>query len=178
MALDINGYNRAFKSFVDFAQDRIAENQEKAIADARIKKFNGEEVLTIAHVKTDDVHKWLRKGDECDVNDRTRAIFRAAIVNMFGGESKVPESVKKAMLMEDYDKGKPLTARRIMAVKEAIDADGTAKARSATIRLETLDDPAKGGDAREGLHEGGAAAPRTRRPLLRRGEPLRRVRGT
>ena len=46
------------------------------------------------------------------------------------------------------------------------------------------DDPARdarrsrerGGDAREGLHEGGAAAPRTRRPLLCRGEPLRRVR--
>ena len=137
MALDINGYNSAFKSFVEFAQNRTGENQEKAIADARIKKFNGEEVLTIAHVKTDDVHKWLRTGDECDVNDRTRAIFRAAVVNMFGGESKVPESVKKAMLMEDYDKGKPLTARRILAVKEAIDADGTAKARSATIRFET-----------------------------------------
>ena len=142
MALDINGYNSAFKSFVEFAQNRTGENQEKAVADARIKKFNGEEVLTIAHVKTDDVHKWLRTGDECDVNDRTRAIFRAAVVNMFGGESKVPESVKKAMLMEDYDKGKPLTARRILAVKEAIDADGTAKARSATIRFETIDNPA------------------------------------
>ena len=44
--------------------------------------------------------------------------------------------------MEDYDKGKPLTARRILAVKEAIDADGTAKARSATIRFETIDNPA------------------------------------
>ena len=93
-------------------------------------------------MKTDDVHKWLRTGDECDVNDRTRAIFRAAVVNMFGGESKIPESVKKAMLMEDYDKGKPLTARRILAVKEAIDADGTAKARSETIRFETIDNPA------------------------------------
>ena len=61
---------------------------------------------------------------------------------MFGGESKVPESVKKAMLMEAYDKGKPLTARRILAVKAAVDADGTAKARSATIRFETRDDPA------------------------------------
>ena len=91
MALDINGYNSAFKSFVDFAQNRIGENQEKAIADARIKKFNGEEVLTIAHAKTDEVHKWLRTGDECDVNDRTRAIFRAAVVNMFGGENRVPE---------------------------------------------------------------------------------------
>ena len=34
MALDINGYNSAFKSFVEFAQNRTGENQEKAIADA------------------------------------------------------------------------------------------------------------------------------------------------
>ena len=62
MSLDINGYNSAFKSFVEFAQNRTGENQEKAIADARIKKFNGEEVLAIAHVKTDDVHKWPTSG--------------------------------------------------------------------------------------------------------------------
>ena len=138
MALDINGYNSAFKSFVDFAQNQIDKHQAKAIADARIKKFNGEEVLTIAHVETDEVHKWLRTGDECDVNDRTRAIFRAAVVNMFGGEDRIPASVKKAMLMVDYDKGKPLTARRILAVKAAIDADGSSKARSEKIRLETF----------------------------------------
>ena len=41
----------------------------------------------------------------------------------------------------DYDKGKPLTARRILAVKAAIDADGSAKlntfrsADSATVAL-------------------------------------------
>ena len=48
MALDVNGYNSVFKSFVDFAQNRTSANQAKAVADARIKKFNGEEVLTIA----------------------------------------------------------------------------------------------------------------------------------
>ena len=40
--------------------------------------------------------------------------------------------------MDDYNAGKPLTARRILAVKAAIDADGTAKARAAKIRLETF----------------------------------------
>ena len=43
----------------------------------------------IAHVETDEVHKWLRTDAECDVNDRTRAIFRAAIANMFGGGKTV-----------------------------------------------------------------------------------------
>ena len=45
MALNIDGYNNAFKSFVDFAQNQIDKHQSKAIADARITgKFNGEEI--------------------------------------------------------------------------------------------------------------------------------------
>lgn len=39
---------------------------------------------------------------------------------MFGGEQNIPESVKEAMLLKDYDCGKPLTARRIIAVRDAI----------------------------------------------------------
>ncbi len=29
---------------------------------------------------------------------------------MFGGESHIPDSVKEAMKLEDYGKGKPITA--------------------------------------------------------------------
>ena len=50
------------------------------------------------------------------------ASFRDAIVGMFGGESRVPSGVWDAMRLEDYDKGRPLTARRIMAVKAAIES--------------------------------------------------------
>ena len=39
---------------------------------------------------------------------------------MFGGEANVPKSVKSAMRLQDYDQGKPLTARRIIAVRDAI----------------------------------------------------------
>ncbi len=39
---------------------------------------------------------------------------------IFGGEKKIPESVRKAMIPGDYNKGKPLTARRIMAVQKAL----------------------------------------------------------
>ncbi len=87
---------------------------------------------------TDEVHKWTRTKKEYKTNDDTRKLFKTAIVNMFGGESKIPESVKKAMLLSDYDSGSPLTARRILTVKAAIDADGTAKARSAILVLETF----------------------------------------
>ena len=41
---------------------------------------------------------------------------------MFGGVDHIPDNVKDAMKMQDYGKGKPLTARRILAVKAAIDA--------------------------------------------------------
>ena len=36
-----------------------------------------------------------------------------AVADMFGGENHIPDSVKVAMKLEDYGKGKPLTARRI-----------------------------------------------------------------
>lgn len=56
-----------------------------------------------------------------DANDATRELFRRSIVEMFGGEANIPRRVKDAMLLKDYDCGKPLTARRIMAVKAEVD---------------------------------------------------------
>ena len=143
MALDINGYNAVFKKFTDFAQQKVAAGQTKATADAHLQQplLGGRRVLAVSTAQNDAVHKWTRTNDQYIVNDRTRELFKKAIVDMFGGESKIPESVKKAMLLSDYDAGKPLTARRILAVKAAIDADGTAKARSAKIRLESFDSP-------------------------------------
>ena len=55
-------------------------------------------------------------------NNTTREAFRQAVITMFGGESHIPDSVKDAMKMQDYGKGKPLTARRILAVKAAVDS--------------------------------------------------------
>ena len=145
MALDINGYNATFNEFVRFAQRNVNVGDEKAVASARIQTepLEGRRIVSVTNSLTDEVHKWMRTSDEYAVNDRTRALFKAAVVNMFGGESKIPASVKKAMLMGDFDAGKPLTARRILAVKAAIDADGTAKARSARIALETFSPEAK-----------------------------------
>ena len=54
-------------------------------------------------------------------NDITRKLFRQAIIDIFGGEDKIPQSVKDAMRLKDYGQGKPLTVRRIMAVKAAVD---------------------------------------------------------
>ena len=45
-----------------------------------------------------------------------------SLAEMFGGADKIPSDVKDAMKLSDYGKGKPLTARRIIAVKNAIDS--------------------------------------------------------
>lgn len=66
-----------------------------------------------------------RSGIQKDINNTTRALFFNAVKEMFGGESKIPENVRKAMKFDNFTNaqtGKPLTARRILAVKVAIEA--------------------------------------------------------
>ena len=41
-----------FKSFVDFAQERIDANQAKAVADARVKQLGNHKVVAITYSKT------------------------------------------------------------------------------------------------------------------------------
>lgn len=139
MALDINGYNATFKAFTDFATDHIAANDGKTIANATVQQpLGGRKAVAVAVNDDDFVHNWTRGVEQWTVNDRTRKLFRNAVADMFGGEANIPDSVRDAMLLEDYNQGKPLTARRILAVKAAIDADGTAKARAAKFKLETF----------------------------------------
>ena len=139
MALDINGYNATFKAFTDFATKNVEAGNSKAIArasaDVQTGPLTGRSITAATTDSVRGLFKWFRKPDDKAANDATRKIFRDAIIDMFGGESKIPASVKKAMIMGDYDKGKPLTARRILAVKAAIDAnvfkasvDGSGKA--------------------------------------------------
>ena len=47
-------------------------------------------------------------------------MFRQTISDLFGGENRIPSDVRKKMELGDYNKGKPLTARRIAMVKDAV----------------------------------------------------------
>ena len=119
--MSVNFNSTYFQSFVDFAQQRVGANDAKAVISATVTQpLGGRKILAIDQSKTDSVHKWTRGFDEWKVNDDTRKLFKQAVALLFGGETKIPESVKKAMLLEDYNQGKPLTARRILAVNEAI----------------------------------------------------------
>ncbi len=122
MSIQINR-SAQFDSFVDFAHQSISTGQSKAVA-----RSSGEVVgtgdlasRTIKPATTDRAFALFRSKADKTANDAARELFRQSVADMFGGESKIPASVKEAMLVDDYGAGKPLTARRIMAVKHAID---------------------------------------------------------
>lgn len=113
-------FNANFNRFVEWAKGGDVKDKSIANASVQLGKL---EVLTKSGDGVGLIAKLFKRtvGHARD-NDATRTLFRDAVTNMFGGESKIPASVKKAMIMSDYNKGRPLTARRILAVKVAIDA--------------------------------------------------------
>ena len=119
MALTIN---QQFNRFVEFASARNDANNQNTIA--RVGDLAEGGILAgrmIKEAEGDAVKKLFRADDLQRENDIARKLFRQSIVDIFGGLSRVPDSVKEAMKLKDYDQGKPLTVRRIMAVKAAID---------------------------------------------------------
>ena len=149
MAINVNGYNDTFQEFANFAKIMVdGQGDENSIARVTTGINVAEGALagrTITASDTDSIRglfKWFRSADDQAANNATREIFKNAIIDMFGGESKIPESVKDAMILPDYGKGKPLTARRILAVKAAIDASGTKETRADKLKLETFQSPA------------------------------------
>ncbi len=118
MPLGINN-NAQYNAFVNFATQATSSKSIARVADATDPLGTRE----IQVQSRDRVGALFRRGDVQRQNNATRTQFKNAIIAMFGGEEKIPQSVKDAMKFDlDFDKGKPLTARRIMAVKTAIDS--------------------------------------------------------
>ncbi len=112
MSLNINA---EYGKFVQFAQQQMNAGNDTAIA-----RDGGERVIAAA--TGDKVAKMFRSDTDKQANDTARSMFRQAVIDMFGHESLIPREVRKAMkLDEDFDQGKPLTARRIMDVKAEVD---------------------------------------------------------
>ena len=175
MAIDIDGYNTMFRNFAEFAQKCVDAGASKEIVTVKEgQPLDGRRVLSISNTHMDALYRMRRGGELKDVNDFTRALFKDAIADLFGGELKIPENVKKAMLLSDFGCGKPLTARRIMAVKVEVDK-ATAKMREAVAAVnatvdsvfdahsvQIVEDPAQANGAerltREQLHALAAVA--------------------
>lgn len=123
MTLYVDGYNKLFQNFVEFASKKVEAGKGQSIARINDTEANlGKHAIT--ENKKDGVgglSAFFRKSAKKVLNNATRDTFKQAIINLFGGSDKVPDSVLDAMKLEDYDQGKPLTAHRIMVVKKAID---------------------------------------------------------
>ena len=142
MPLGINGYNATFKAFADFAT--------QATRGSTIAQIGGEKNVVagsgplagrtiVAKTGFDFIGNVGRWQESRDVNNAVRDLFKQAIADLFHGESNIPMSVLDAMKLADFGKGKPLSARRILAVKAAIDQAAGA--------------PEKGADAAGGIDE-------------------------
>ncbi len=112
-----------FNQFVEFARLAERAGNKKAIAREGVPFLSKDGTTTLRTVGTasdDKVYAIRRSPDNKQANDAARTLFKKAVGDMFGGD--IPPSVLKAMEMKNYGSGKPLTARRIMAVKTAIDS--------------------------------------------------------
>ena len=135
MALEIVGYNATFNEFVKFAEAQHTAGKDKAVARFEKPDADGLGGIVNRTIKPGS-GDWVgigvgRLASLKRANNITREAFMNAVGNMFGGVDHIPDNVKDAMKMQDYGKGKPLTARRILAVKAAIDAVKLATFQSA-----------------------------------------------
>ena len=105
-------YSANFQKFVDFANKAYATKGEDTVA-----RFSG---MPRGDYKG-TFASFMRTADMKTANDQVRDLFRKTIADMFGGERNIPDVVRDNMKLEDFNKGKPLTARRINLVRIAID---------------------------------------------------------
>ena len=107
-----------FQKFVDFANKAYATTGENTVA--RFKGMpSGDYQGSFA--------SFMRTSAMKTANDQVRALSLKAVADIFGGEKFIPDIVRDNMKLEDFGKGKPLTARRIKLVKIAIDTLGGGK---------------------------------------------------
>jgi len=129
MALGIDLNNAQFRQFVDFASTARANGSDSKIAQIGTSGQGVDGANPLAGRTIVPKSQWDFRGNigrraaSRATNDSVRELFRNTLVEMFGGESKIPQSVKDAMKLQDYGKGKPLTARRILAVSAAVTAE-------------------------------------------------------
>jgi hypothetical protein len=125
MALNINNDALAkLETAFNYAQQ--AARTERTGNDSVIR-INGEDFsCSVSHADAPKSGFGLlrfRGKDQQALNNATRALFKQTVFDALGvkSEDELPRSVKNAMELSNYhNKGRPLTARRVMAVVNAI----------------------------------------------------------
>ncbi len=103
--------NAQFNQFVQFAEQQMQAG--KATAKAQVGDAAQDNPLagrTIVAKSGDFVGNIGRFKASRDVNNDARTLFRNAISDMFGGENRIPPSVKAAMRLQNYGGGSVLKA--------------------------------------------------------------------
>ena len=118
--MEIKGTN--FSIFTDFASK--VSGRTRLALDTILDREGGETTThTVKASKNwDFIGNIKRNAEKRRVNNDVRAFFLNTVAELFGGEDHIPDTVKTAMKMQNFGgSGKPLTARRIIAVKKAIE---------------------------------------------------------
>ena len=134
------------REFVNFAQDAVANNAKNTVARLGKKESSYATFPIGAATDGDSVGKLRRSTASKNANNTVRTKFHDAIAQMFGGADNIPARVLSAMNMKDYEKGKPLTADRILdvyaAIKDHITGLKAAALESGTLRALDVADTA------------------------------------
>ena len=124
--INLNAYDKLHAAF-DYALQ--VKNHPNGGGGIVVHLQNGDE-LTCNYSQTDAPRSFTsfsftRTNEQKDLNNDTRAVFKQAVIDIFGTSiDDVPKKVRDAMNLSKFDnKGRPLTARRILAVNKAIDAE-------------------------------------------------------
>ena len=155
MAINLNHaqFGAQFQEFVNLAarnagdQNSIVclDEHERARVPEQLLGPNGE--ARVISVKGGDTIRPLlgahfgRSADNKASNNQIRNLFLETVLKVCGVQSQeeLPENIKTAMKLKDYDnKGHPLTVRRITAVKAAIDANLNAEAEHIQREITTM----------------------------------------
>ena len=124
--INFNAYDK-LSAAVGFAQQ--IKNDRTARGGDSVVHLQGGNALTCNYSAADAPRGLFRPSsrgqDKKDLNNATRDVFKQAVIDVFGTSiNDVPESVRSAMELGKFDgTGRPLTARRILAVNKAIDAE-------------------------------------------------------
>jgi len=165
MKIDLS--NLQYKQFVSFANR--AKDSDFAQMGREVKDLRPGE---LAHRKIVAKPSWDFKGNiwrgenSRAINDTVRDLFRATILKMCGvsSEEMLPESVRDAMKLDKFDKGKPLSARRIRAVDAALKAEVARRSSEAAPLAETLGFKGKAGGTIAGYCAPGSGLPESPDP--------------
>ena len=141
MAINLNHlqYGAQFKAFTDFAAGQRDQGTIVRLEGPGqgMPGPNGEPRVILAKQGDCYGHVW-RNDDSKAINNNVRDLFLRSILAVCGVAriDQLPENVQAVMKADDYRGGHPLTARRITAVKNAIDANLQAEANAAQTMIE------------------------------------------